>query len=103
MEEKEKFELVLGEAISRMEAGEERAVILARFPDFQKELSEAFQIADRFSLLGKDIKPEKALLQKIIQEIGVVTPVPEKRFSYISGDSKSYEYADESSTTACGC
>ncbi|MBI4114434.1 MAG: hypothetical protein HY445_01175 [Candidatus Niyogibacteria bacterium] len=88
MEEKEKFELVLGEAISRMEAGEERAVILARFPDFQKELSEAFQIADRFSLLGKDIKPEKALLQKIIQEIGVVTPVPEKRFSYISGDSK---------------
>jgi len=88
MDEKEKFETVLGEAIRLMEAGEDRVAILARFSDFQKELSEAFQIVDRFSLFGKDIKPEKALLQKIIQEIGAVTPVSEKRFSYISSDSK---------------
>ncbi|OGZ94955.1 MAG: hypothetical protein A2847_02140 [Candidatus Sungbacteria bacterium RIFCSPHIGHO2_01_FULL_50_25] len=88
MKEKEKFEAVLAMAISRMEAGEARAEILARFPDFQKELSEAFRIADRFSLLGKDIKPERALLEKIVQEIGAVTPVQEKRFSYISDNSK---------------
>ena len=88
MEEKEKFELVLGEAISRMEAGEERAAILARFPDFQKELSEAFRIADRFSLLGKGVKPEKALLEKIVLEIGAVTRAPGNRFSYVADDSK---------------
>ncbi len=88
MDEKEKFETVLGEAIRLMEAGEERAAILARFSDFQKELSEAFQIVDRFSLLGKGVKPEKALLEKIVREIGAVTPVPEKRFSYVADDSK---------------
>ena len=88
MEEKEKFETVLGEAIRLMEAGEDRVAILARFSDFQKELSEAFQIVDRFSLFGKDIKPEKALLQKIIQEIGAVTRAPGNRFSYVADDSK---------------
>ena len=88
MDEKEKFETVLGEAIRLMEAGEDRVAILARFSDFQKELSEAFQIVDRFSLFGKDIKPEKALLQKIIQEIGAVTRAPGNRFSYVADDSK---------------
>ena len=88
MEEKEKFETVLGEAIRLMEAGEERAAILARFPDFQKELSEAFRIADRFSLLGKGVKPEKALLEKIVREIGAVTRAPGNRFSYVADDSK---------------
>ena len=88
MDEKEKFETVLDEAIRLMEAGEDRVAILARFSDFQKELSEAFQIVDRFSLFGKDIKPEKALLQKIIQEIGAVTRAPGNRFSYVADDSK---------------
>ena len=88
MEEKEKFETVLGEAIRLMEAGEERAAILARFPDFQKELSEAFRIADRFSLLGKGVKPEKALLEKIVREIGAVTRAPGNCFSYVADDSK---------------
>ena len=88
MDEKEKFETVLDEAIRLMEAGEERAAILARFPDFQKELSEAFRIADRISFFGKDIKPDKALLEKIVREVNTVTQVPEKRFSYISSDSK---------------
>ncbi len=88
MEEKEKFELVLGEAISRMEAGEERAAILARFPEYGKELSEAFRIADRFSLFGKDIKPERALLEKIVREVGAVTRAPGNRFSYVADDSK---------------
>ena len=88
MDEKEKFETVLGEAIRLMEAGEDRVAILARFSDFQKEFSEAFQIVDRFSLFGKDIKPEKALLQKIIQEIGAVTRAPGNRFSYVADDSK---------------
>ena len=88
MDEKEKFETVLGEAIRLMEAGEERAAILARFPDFQKELSEAFRIADRFSLLGKGVKPEKALLEKIVREIGAVTRAPGNCFSYVADDSK---------------
>src|SRR3989344_8913742 len=88
MDEKEKFETVLGEAIRLMEAGEERAAILARFPEYGKELSEAFQIADRISLFGKDIKPEKALLEKIAREIGAVTRAPGNRFSYVADDSK---------------
>ena len=88
MDKKEKFESILGEAISRMEAGEERAAILARFPEYQNEVSRMFEIADRFSLLGKGIKPDRALLQKIIQEINVVTSAPEKRFSYVRDDSK---------------
>ena len=88
MDEKEKFETVLDEAIRLMEAGEDRVAILARFSDFQKELSEAFRIADRISFFGKDIKPDKALLEKIVREVNTVTQVPEKRFSYISSDSK---------------
>ena len=88
MDEKEKFETVLGEAIRLMEAGEERAAILARFPEYGKELSEAFQIADRISLFGKDIKPEKALLEKIARENGAVTRAPGNRFSYVADDSK---------------
>lgn len=88
MEQNNELEKIISEAISRMEAGEERASILARFPDFQKELSEMFQAADRLSLLGKDVKPERALLEKIMQEIGTVTPIPEKRFLYTASDSK---------------
>lgn len=88
MEQNNELEKILSEAISRMEAGEERASILARFPDFQKELSEMFQAVDRFSLLGNDIKPERALLEKIMQKTGAVTLVPENRFSYTASDSK---------------
>lgn len=88
MDEKEKFESILVDAISRMEAGEERASILARFPEYQKELSRVFEIADRFSLLGKGIKPDRALLEKIMREAGAVTRAPGNRFSYARDESK---------------
>lgn len=88
MEQNNELEKILSEAINRMEAGEERASILARFPEYQKDLSEVFQTVDRLSLLGKDVKPERALLEKIMQKIGAVTPVPENRFSYTASDSK---------------
>lgn len=88
MEQNNELEKIISEVISRMEAGEERAAILARFPEYQKELSRVFEIVDRFSLLGKGIKPERALLEKIMREAGDVTRAPGNRFSYARDESK---------------
>lgn len=88
MEQNSELEKIISEAISRMEAGETREEILARFSEREKELSEMFQAIDRLSLLGKGIKPDRALLQTILQKMNAVTRAPENRFSYARDESK---------------
>lgn len=88
MEQESELEKIISEAINRMEAGEKQADIFVRFPEHKKELSEMFQTIGRFSLLGKDIKPDRALLEKIMREAGAVTRAPESRFSYARDKTK---------------